>query len=61
MITLADFINAILELKLHCYVAGLPDGIFPNQKSQFGYIFRDLQWKKLIYFWPFGLFYEHLV
>jgi hypothetical protein len=29
---------------------GLPDGIFSNQKSQFRYIFRGLQRKRLVYF-----------
>jgi hypothetical protein len=28
---------------------GLPYGIFSNKKSQFGYIFRVLQWKMLVY------------
>jgi hypothetical protein len=47
--------------------AGLPDGIFSNQKSKFGKFWRVLQWKMLVYFmdiWPLlrpiGLFYAHL-
>jgi hypothetical protein len=54
---------------------GLPDGIFPNQKSQFGHILEGLALEDvgmfyglLAYFaaiWyvvrPFGVFYGHLV
>jgi hypothetical protein len=49
--------------------AGLPDGFFSNQKSQFGQIFEGHRWlgKLLIYFmviWnilrTFVIFYEHL-
>jgi hypothetical protein len=29
---------------------GLPDGLFSNQKSQFGKKFRASDWKLLIYF-----------
>jgi hypothetical protein len=35
--------------------AGLPDGLFSNQKSQFGYILEGLAMENL------GIFYEHLV
>jgi hypothetical protein len=45
----------------------LPDGMFSNQKSKFGYILEGLGIKKLVYFmaiWnilrPFGIFYGHL-
>jgi hypothetical protein len=31
-------------------VAVLPDGIFSNQKSQFGKIFEVLQWKMLVFY-----------
>jgi hypothetical protein len=47
---------------------GLPDGIFSNQKSQFGYFWRVLDWKMSVYFstiWPIlrqcFIFYDHLV
>jgi hypothetical protein len=36
----------------------LPDGMFSNQKPQFGYF---LQWKMLVFLWPFGLSYGHFV
>jgi hypothetical protein len=53
----------------------LPDGLFSNQKSQFGYILEDLAkenvgifYDHLVYFtaivnnlWPFGTFCGHLV
>jgi hypothetical protein len=47
----------------------LPDGIFSNQKSKFGYIWESvLQWKMLVNFmaiWSivllFGIFYGHFV
>jgi hypothetical protein len=53
----------------------LPDGLFSNQKSQFGYILEDLAkenvgifYDHLVYFtaivnnlWPFGIFCGHLV
>jgi hypothetical protein len=29
---------------------GLPDGLFSNQKSQWGKFIRVLQWKMLLYF-----------
>jgi hypothetical protein len=35
--------------------AGLPDGIFPNQKSQFGKILEGLRMENV------GIFYGHLV
>jgi hypothetical protein len=36
---------------LQChFLSGLPNGLFSNQKSQFGEIFRALDWKMLIYF-----------
>jgi hypothetical protein len=56
--------------------AGLPDGIFSNQKSKLCNFWRVLQWKMLVYymeiwstyftaiwytFWTFGLFYSRLV
>jgi hypothetical protein len=61
--------------KANSFRAGLPDGLFSNQKSQFGYILGVLQWKILEYFmtiwsilrpfgnisWPFGIFCGHLV
>jgi hypothetical protein len=34
---------------------GLPDGVFSNKKSRFGYIFGGLAKKNL------GIFYDHLV
>jgi hypothetical protein len=53
----------------------LPDGIFSNQKSKFGYILQDpafgdvgIRYGNFIHFtaklyilWPFGTFYGHLV
>jgi hypothetical protein len=30
--------------------SGLPDGIFSNQKSKFGYFLRVLQWKMLYFY-----------
>jgi hypothetical protein len=35
---------------VEAYAAGLPDGIFSNQKSQFWYIFGAIEWKMLVYF-----------
>jgi hypothetical protein len=47
---------------------GLPDGLFSNQKYQFGKKIRASDWKMLIYFmaiwnnfWIFGIFYDHSV
>jgi hypothetical protein len=47
---------------------GLPDGLFSNQKSQFGKKSRSSDWKMLIYFtaiwnilWTFGIFNDHFV
>jgi hypothetical protein len=40
--------------------AGLPDGLFSNQKSQFGEILECLRLEKYI-LWPFGIFYWDLV
>jgi hypothetical protein len=37
------------------YVAGLPDGLFSNQKSKFGEILEGLAMKDV------GIFYKHLV
>jgi hypothetical protein len=49
-------------------VAGLPDGLFSNQKSQFGSIFDSLRlenvdifYGRLEYLRTFGDFYDHLV
>jgi hypothetical protein len=48
--------------------SGLPDGIFPNQKSHFGYILEDLAMEDVGAFmaiWsimlPFGICYGYLV
>jgi hypothetical protein len=38
--------------------AGLPDGIFSNRKSKFGYLLEGLRMDIL---WSFGIFYNHLV
>jgi hypothetical protein len=35
--------------------AGLPDGLFSNQKSQFGKILEDLERENL------GIFYDHSI
>jgi hypothetical protein len=35
--------------------AGLPDGLFSNQKSQYGYLLEGLAMQNL------GIFYDHLV
>jgi hypothetical protein len=44
------------------FQAGLPDGFFSDQKSQFGYILEDLGMKNVIlYSWSFGIFYCHWV
>jgi hypothetical protein len=47
---------------------GLPDGLFSNQNPNFGKIWRDFEWKLLLYFrtiWnillPFGILYGLLV
>jgi hypothetical protein len=41
---------------------GLPDGIFSNQKSQFGLIFEGLLLDDVsLFFRPFGLFYGQSV
>jgi hypothetical protein len=56
-------------------IAGLPDGLFSNQKSQFGLILEGLAmdnlgifYDNLVYFkavenilWPFGIFCGNLV
>jgi hypothetical protein len=48
-------------------VAGLPDGYFSNQKSQFGYILEDLGMENvaILAIWnsvgPLGTFQGHLV
>jgi hypothetical protein len=46
----------------------LPDGFFPNQKSQFGQILEGLRWENVDILrafwnivWTFGIFYRHLV
>jgi hypothetical protein len=36
------------------FVPGLPDGLFSNQKFQFGKIFEGLRWEKM------DIFYGHL-
>jgi hypothetical protein len=48
--------------------AGLPDGTFSNQNSQFGYILEGLAVEEVVYFMairsiirPFGIFCVHLV
>jgi hypothetical protein len=48
--------------------AGLPDGLFSNQKYQFGQILECLRFEDLIYFMAicnilrtFGIFNDHLV
>jgi hypothetical protein len=39
----------------------LPDGLFSNQKSQFGENFSVPQFGKCLYIlWPFGIFYGYL-
>jgi hypothetical protein len=44
------------------YGAGLPDGIVPNKKSQFGIILEGLAMEDVAYIlWTFGLFYSQLV
>jgi hypothetical protein len=40
--------------------AGLPDGLFANQKSQFGQVFEGLRLEMLIYFIAIWIFYRHL-
>jgi hypothetical protein len=56
-------------------IPGLPDGIFSNQKYQFGKFWRVLQWKMLLNFMAiwyillpfgivcdlFGIFYEYFI
>jgi hypothetical protein len=56
------------ELVGNSLIPGLPDGIFSNQKSQFGKILDGLGiedvgifYGHLVYFWPFGIFCVHLV
>jgi hypothetical protein len=60
----------LTEMLRPAFKAGLPDGIFSNQKSQFDYILRASDWKFLVnnygrseywiiiwnILWPFGLF-----
>jgi hypothetical protein len=48
--------------------AGLPDGLFSYQKSQFGYILDGLAmqdvcafYDHLVYVWPFDTFYDYFV
>jgi hypothetical protein len=52
----------------HDLTSGLPDGLFSNQKIQFGKFWRALEWKMLIYFMDisnilltFGIFSDNLV
>jgi hypothetical protein len=49
---------------------GLPDGLFSDQKSKFGYILVGLRLKNVyigilwpfgIFLWRLGIFYDHLV
>jgi hypothetical protein len=42
---------------------GLPDGIFSNLKSRFGYIFEDLEMENVGIFNGFldYMFYDHLI
>jgi hypothetical protein len=41
--------------------AGLPDGLFSNQKSQFGGIFQNLRWRNVdIFEFLFGMFYGYM-
>jgi hypothetical protein len=47
--------------KILICASGLPDGVFSNQKSKFGYIFEGLGMKKVRILWPFGIVYGHLV
>jgi hypothetical protein len=35
----------------------LPNGKFANQKYHLGKFRRAFEWKRLIYFWPFGIDY----
>jgi hypothetical protein len=42
-------------LYVHVYLAGLPDGLFSNQKSKFGLILEGLAKEDV------GIFYGHLV
>jgi hypothetical protein len=38
--------------------AGLPDGLFSNQKSKFGYILECLAIKDVgVFLWPFGIYF----
>jgi hypothetical protein len=34
---------------------------FQTKNPYLGKFWRDLQWKMLVYFWPFSLFYRNLV
>jgi hypothetical protein len=40
--------------------AGLPDGLFSKQKSQFGQILEGLRWESVGIFLPLEIFYGHL-
>jgi hypothetical protein len=54
---------------MRCFVTGLPDGIFANQKSQFGHNLEGLEMEICCYIflaiwtilWPFGIGYGHFV
>jgi hypothetical protein len=34
----------------------LPDGLFSNKKSQFGYILEGLRLENVEFLWPVGIF-----
>jgi hypothetical protein len=57
-----------MKLHFEAFKPGLPDGIFSNQKSQFGSILEDLAkedvdtfYCHLVYLRPFGIFCCDLV
>jgi hypothetical protein len=46
---------SVCSFSKRTFVPGLPDGLFSNQKSQFGKILEDLARKNI------GIFYDHWV
>jgi hypothetical protein len=52
----ADIVSFLITLYTR-----LPDGLSSYQKSQFGYFLRVLEWKMLVFLWPFDIYYGHML
>jgi hypothetical protein len=63
-----NYLTASVTRRQEGLTSGLPDGIFSNQKSKFGYFLEILQLKAVVNFFDiwsilqlFGILYGHLV